>query len=92
VAQEALNNATKYSGTDVVRIELGKSDGGLNLEIRDFGCGFDYKAERTRGFGLLGMTERVRLSGGECSILSEIDAGTTITVRMPTPVTKAGGK
>ena len=83
VVQEALNNAAKYSGTDVVRIELRMADGKLRLEIRDFGCGFEVGAARTRGFGLLGMAERVRLLGGECRIRSDKDAGTTITASLP---------
>ncbi len=92
VVQEALNNARKHSGTDVIRIELRKSNGDLHLEVWDFGCGFDVKSARTRGFGLLGMTERVRLLGGECSITSEKDAGTRITARLPIPVTDVGGE
>jgi PAS domain S-box-containing protein len=89
IVQEALNNARKYSGTDVVRIELQKSHGQLHLEIRDFGCGFDVATARKRGFGLVGMTERVRLLGGECTIRSEKDVGTTITVRTPIPATSS---
>jgi PAS domain S-box-containing protein len=82
LVQEALNNAKKHSGTDVVRVELRQSNGDLHLEVRDFGCGFDVKSH-TQGFGLLGMSERVRLLGGNCSIESEKDAGTTIKVRLP---------
>ena len=85
VVQEALNNASKYSGTDVVRIELRKVNGELQLEVRDFGCGFDVESARTKGFGLQGMTERVRLLSGECLIKSEQDAGTCISVRLPIP-------
>lgn len=85
VVQEALNNAKKYSGTDVVRIELAKAAAELQLEVRDFGCGFDVAAARKKGFGLLGMNERVRLLGGECSIESKIDEGTRIAVRIPLP-------
>jgi PAS domain S-box-containing protein len=85
VVQEALNNASKYSGTDVVRIELKKTNDDLLLEIRDFGCGFDVPAARKKGFGLLGMTERVRLLGGECLIESEQDVGTTISVSLTIP-------
>jgi signal transduction histidine kinase len=85
VVQEALNNAKKHSGTDVVRIELKKLDGDLHLEVRDFGCGFDVHTSRKDAFGLLGMTERVRLHGGELSIDSEHDVGTTISVRLPIP-------
>ncbi len=87
VVQEALNNAMKYSGTDVVRIELKKANDELHLEVRDFGCGFDVESARKRGFGLTGMTERVRLLGGECVIQSERDAGTHISVRLPIPTT-----
>lgn len=83
VAQEALMNARKYSGTDVVRIEARKTDGQLHVEIQDFGCGFDVAAARSRGFGLLGMTERVRLLGGECAIESEQNAGTRVCIRLP---------
>ena len=83
VVQEALNNAVKYSGTDVVRIDLKKMNDDLHLEVRDFGCGFDVLSARKSGFGLLGMTERVRLLGGECRIESEPDAGTRIFVRLP---------
>ncbi len=83
VAQEALNNARKYSGTDVIRITLKKIDGNVHLEVRDFGCGFDVAKARSRGFGLLGMTERVRLLGGECTVESEPDVGTRVKVRLP---------
>jgi PAS domain S-box-containing protein len=84
VVQEALNNARKYSGTDVVRFELKREGDSLHLEILDFGCGFDVAAAQKKGgFGLLGMVERVHLLGGECEIHSELDAGTRITVRLP---------
>jgi two-component system NarL family sensor kinase len=85
VVQEALNNARKHSGTDVVRIELTKSNDDLHLEGRDFGCGFDGASSRKRGFGLPGMAERVRLLGGECRIESERDVGTCVSVRLPIP-------
>jgi PAS domain S-box-containing protein len=86
VVQEALNNAKKYSGTDTVRIELTQANGDLRLEVRDFGCGFDVPSARTRSFGLVGMTERVRVLGGECDIQSELGEGTRISVRLPLPV------
>jgi PAS domain S-box-containing protein len=83
VVQESLNNARKHSGTDVVRIDLKQVGDDLHCEIQDFGCGFEVEAARNRGFGLRGMTERVRLLGGECTIESEQDAGTRILVRLP---------
>lgn len=83
VIQEALSNAKKHSGTDVVRIELKYSGRDLHLEIRDFGCGFEVSSAGKRGFGLRGMVERVRLLGGEGTILSQQDAGTRVVVRLP---------
>lgn len=83
VTQEALNNARKYSSTDVIRIEVRHIGNELLLEVRDFGCGFDVATARKRGFGLIGMTERVRVLGGECLIHSEPDEGTSIRVRLP---------
>lgn len=83
VAQEALNNAKKYSETDVVRIVIAREGDELKLEIRDFGVGFDVAPAKKRGFGLRGMTERVRLLGGECKIESTLGEGTRITARLP---------
>jgi signal transduction histidine kinase len=85
VVQEALNNAVKHSGTDVVRIDLKKNNGDLELEVQDFGCGFDVEAMRKKGFGLLSIRERVRLLGGDCVIHSELNTGTRISVRLPFP-------
>lgn len=72
----------------MVRIDLSKANGDLHLEVRDFGCGFDVESTRKKGFGLMGMIERVRLLGGECLIESESDVGTTISVRSPISATE----
>jgi len=57
--------------------------GDLHLEIRDFGRGFEVEAARRKGFGLLGMTERVRLLGGQGLIESESEVGTRVFARLP---------
>jgi PAS domain S-box-containing protein len=83
VAQEALTNAKKHSGSDRVRIELRRINGHVHLEVRDFGEGFR-EAEAHKGtFGLIGMKERVRLLGGTCSIESSPDAGTRVSITLP---------
>lgn len=92
VVQESLNNAKNHSGTDAVRIELKKSDGELQLEIRDFGCGFDLKSSASRGFGLQGMMQRVRLLGGQCDIETKPGAGSRISIRLPLPQASTGSK
>ncbi|MFM7073125.1 MAG: PAS domain S-box protein [Planctomycetota bacterium] len=83
VAQEALNNARRHSGTDVIRVELNRCADQLRLRIRDFGCGFNPQSPRVNGFGLKGMAERLRLVGGTLSIESAPDEGTTVTATVP---------
>jgi signal transduction histidine kinase len=92
VVQESLNNAKNHSGTDAVRIELKKGDGELQLEIRDSGCGFDLKSSASRGFGLQGMMQRVRLLGGQCDIETKPGAGSRISIRLPLPQASTGSK
>jgi signal transduction histidine kinase len=83
VVQEALNNAQKHSGADAIEIDLNQANGDLHLQVRDSGRGFDVSSAHKSGFGLVGMTERVRLLGGECHIESQPNAGTRISVRLP---------
>ena len=92
IAQEAITNARKYSGTQRMRVALTLEDGALTVEVRDWGCGFDPQAvvegrsfgdAQGRGVGLTGMRERARLLGGECIIESAPGAGTTVRATLP---------
>jgi signal transduction histidine kinase len=53
----------------------------IDLKIRDDGKGFD--PERSRGLGLLGMQERLRLLHGLLVIRSTPGAGTEVTAELP---------
>jgi signal transduction histidine kinase len=88
VAQEALTNVIRHAEAKLVRIELGKSDGHLQLVVCDDGRGFDVDAARKRASqggsqGLLSMQERVALVGGDLEIDSAPARGTCIRARMP---------
>ena len=88
VAQEALTNVTRHAQAHSVEVELGPSDGRLQLVVRDDGRGFDVAAARKRATqggsqGLLSMQERVALAGGELGIDSAAGRGTTIVARLP---------
>lgn len=91
VVQEALNNARKHSGTDAISIDVKKAGGELQMEVRDSGCGFHLESARNRGFGLVGMMQRVQLLGGQCRIESKPDSGTLISVRLPLSLAATGG-
>jgi PAS domain S-box-containing protein len=89
VTQEALHNAVKYSGTRRYAVEVTGSAGEVQLEVRDWGAGFDVEeAKRNRGLGLVSMQERVNLVGGGFSIESDPGAGTTIIAVVPLAVEK----
>jgi signal transduction histidine kinase len=86
IAQEALRNAVKHAQADRVDLTLNADLEFLDLEVRDFGCGFDPAAGRKEaGLGLASMEERVRLVGGEILISSSPGQGTSIQVRVPWP-------
>lgn len=83
LVQEALNNVSHHAGTGSARVDVTDSGETLRVRISDRGCGFD-PDERSEGFGLVGMRERVALAGGRLELRSEPGAGTTIEATIPT--------
>jgi signal transduction histidine kinase len=76
VAQEALNNVSRHSGTCAASVTLREADGGLLLAVRDEGVGFDpLSAKAGRSLGLASMRERVHLVNGT--------RGTTLVAWVP---------
>jgi signal transduction histidine kinase len=97
IVQEALTNATKHGGAGRAIVEIHEREEIVHVEIRDDGAGFDPTAERTSGFGLLGMHERVELLDGTLQIDSAPGRGATVRASFPTqrrlaPVKVAGGR
>ena len=83
IAQEALQNALKYSGAHLVSVHLSGSPDGLALTIVDDGVGFDVNAAWGKGLGLISMTERLEAIGGTLEIRSKPGTGTRLEVRAP---------
>lgn len=81
VVQEALTNALKHASATAVEVNLSEADGELVVRVADDGKGFEV-ANRTAGFGLLGMHERVESVGGALHVESG-RGGSTITARLP---------
>lgn len=86
--QEALHNIREHSGASRVNISVIVTDGAVEAEVRDDGCGFDldttYSRAVTEGhLGLVGMHERVQMLGGTTSIESRPGGPTIISVRLP---------
>jgi two-component system sensor histidine kinase DegS len=88
IAQEALNNANKYSKASNVYIKLIYHIDYIELIIEDDGNGFDVNKVRlnmnnNRGFGISMMRERSNLLMGQYKLKSEVGIGTKIYVKIP---------
>jgi signal transduction histidine kinase len=84
VLQEALHNASKYSGVRHFEVQLWGGPGEIHLAVKDSGAGFDIQATKEgRGLGLTSMEERLKLVNGQLLVESQPRRGTTIHARVP---------
>ena len=83
VAQEALTNVARHAATDHARMSLIFSTEAAQLEVSDAGRGFAPGENSKRGWGLVGMRERVEAVGGTLTLQSAPGAGAKIGVRVP---------
>jgi len=88
IVQESLSNARDHSRAKSVTITIEAGPQHTVLEISDDGRGFDVartlvRAARRGRFGLLGMSERVRLLGGRFDVQSSPGGSTVISVLLP---------
>jgi two-component system nitrate/nitrite sensor histidine kinase NarX len=78
VAQEALHNVDKHARAAHVEVCLRSRAGGVDLWIRDDGCGFDPRAQSAAHFGLSNMRERARALGATLNVHSRPGGGTEV--------------
>nr|WP_256669122.1 PAS domain S-box protein [Pseudomonas sp. C2B4] len=85
IFQEALSNVLKHAAATCVEISLARINDSIHLKIVDNGRGFDYHAALLdgSGMGLMSMTERAKLLGGEFVLTSTWGQGTQIEVVVP---------
>jgi signal transduction histidine kinase len=82
IAQEALKNAVKHSGSPRIDVRIISGEQRLCMHVRDFGTGFDVAAPSC-GLGLLTMQERLRMVGGTFRIKSVPESGTEVIAEVP---------
>ena len=84
VAQEAIRNVQKHSGTRRATVQLDEITGSMRLRVSDQGTGFDPDSEDfAQGLGLLSMQERLHSLGGELFVHSRPGGGTCIEACIP---------
>ena len=82
LVQEALTNVVKHAGATHARVRVEEAGAAVTVTVEDDGHGFDVAASN-QGFGLLGMRERVALSGGDLSVESSSQGGVRVTATLP---------
>jgi PAS domain S-box-containing protein len=84
IAQEALHNAVKYSGTTRFLVAIYAIEDEIQLVVRDDGAGFEVEeAKKNRGLGLVSMQERIHLVQGRFAVDSKPGKGTRIFAAVP---------
>jgi signal transduction histidine kinase len=87
IAQEALSNVARHSGSKDAWVRLTCADAGVELEVEDRGKGIPGDGDgRTggRGLGLISMRERAELMGGQLHLRQPAQGGLVVSVRVPT--------
>ena len=80
VVAEALTNVAKHANASEVNVSVDADGPELSLAIRDNGVG---GANSTNGSGLVGLKDRVEALGGQIQVLSPVDGGTSLVVKIP---------
>ncbi|HEY9642750.1 MAG TPA: histidine kinase [Coleofasciculaceae cyanobacterium] len=81
IGQEALTNTLKHAHATEIHVELVCEETLCLLRVKDNGQGFAVEQlSSSRGFGLLGMSERAEQMGGELMIKSQPGQGTEVVV------------
>jgi two-component system, NarL family, sensor histidine kinase UhpB len=85
VAQEALTNVARHSGSRRAELTLRREDGHVVLTVRDYGRGMQTNHEA--GSGIRGMRERAALIGAAVEVLDATPGpGTAVRLEVPAEV------
>jgi NarL family two-component system sensor histidine kinase YdfH len=84
ILSEALTNIARHARATRASVRFLVQKKGLELEVRDNGKGFNLDPQMSAGhYGLLGMRERARLTGGVLTINSGVEGGTNVHLVIP---------
>ncbi|MFC4784216.1 sensor histidine kinase [Nocardioides sp. MAHUQ-72] len=81
IVQEALTNSLRHSRDARARVVLRYDDDAIDIEVTDDGQAVP--SGSSRGFGLLGMRERVALFGGSVDAGPRVNGGFGVHVTLP---------
>ncbi|OZC01449.1 hypothetical protein BSZ36_17380 [Rubricoccus marinus] len=83
IVQEALTNVAQHADASSVAVRLSRGRKGVDIVVTDDGKGFEPEKVRCGALGLIGMTERARVWGGELSVIASSGWGTRVGISLP---------
>jgi NarL family two-component system sensor histidine kinase YdfH len=83
VLSESLANVARHAQATQTDVKFTIQNDQLELEVRDNGKGFDVELITNGHYGLLGMRERARLTGGTLLVESKTNSGATVRFVVP---------
>jgi PAS domain S-box-containing protein len=88
VVRELLNNVTRHAKAQNVEVFVARDNAMVAIQVNDDGIGFegseaDVSREKTQGFGLYSIKERLRYIGGDLAVESALNSGARITLKAP---------
>ena len=89
VLREALSNAARHAGADLLQVDLTVADGWLTLKVIDDGIGIGQPLRRS---GLGNMQTRAERRGGRFDAAPSSPAGTVVTWAVPLPAPTTGDR
>jgi two-component system sensor histidine kinase UhpB len=81
VVQECTTNCVRHAEASHVKVEVRREDEAMKVAVTDDGKGLD--SSLVRGFGLIGMRERVSALGGRIAFDTEEGHGLQVRVLIP---------
>jgi two-component system sensor histidine kinase UhpB len=84
VVQEALTNVVRHSQASRCLVEIEVGGIGVTVRVEDDGCGLP--PAPTRGCGLTGMAERLRMVGGHLRVANGPGGGVHLAASLPIDV------
>ncbi|MGN1400658.1 MAG: sensor histidine kinase [Bacillus sp. (in: firmicutes)] len=83
ILQESVSNTLRHSKAESLEVVLVERDGTIILIVSDDGVGFDVETSKAGSYGLQNMHERALEVGGTLKIVSVINKGTRLEVKVP---------
>ncbi len=82
IIQESLQNIFKHAKADSIKVNFVQNDENIILTIIDDGIGFKSNKVK-KGIGIKNITSRVQQMNGRVEFLSNIEAGTKVSISVP---------